>query len=52
MLREKFNFCFGECGDVVSFGTSYLIGDKKEDSVKLDLFYTEPFNLHGLIWNI
>jgi hypothetical protein len=43
MLREKFNFCFGECGDVVSFGTSYLIGDKKEDSVKLDLFYTEPF---------
>ena len=43
MLREKFNFCFGECGDVVSFGTSYLIGDTKEDSVKLDLFYTEPF---------
>ena len=43
MLREKFNFCFGECGDVVSFGTSYLIGGTKEDSVKLDLFYTEPF---------
>lgn len=43
MLRKKFNYCYGECGDIVSFGTSYLIGDSKEDSVKLDLFYTEPF---------
>lgn len=43
MLRSKFNFCIGDCGNIVSFGTSYLIGDTKEDAVKLDLFYTEPF---------
>ena len=43
MLRGKFNFCIGDCGNTVSFGTSYLIGDTKEDAVKLDLFYTEPF---------
>ena len=43
MLRNKFNFCVGDCGKIVSFGTSYLIGDTKEDAVKLDLFYTEPF---------
>ena len=43
MLRGKFNFCIGDCGNIVSFGTSYLIGDTKEDAVKLDLFYTEPF---------
>ena len=39
MLRKRFNFCCGECGDIVSFGTSYLIGDTKEDSVKLDLLF-------------
>ena len=43
MLRGKFNFCVGDCGKIVSFGTSYLIGNTKEDTVKLDLFYTEPF---------
>ena len=43
MLRSKFNFCIGDCGNIVSFGTSYLIGDTNEDAVKLDLFYTEPF---------
>lgn len=43
ILRGKFNFCIGDCGNIVSFGTSYLIGDTKEDAVKLDLFYTEPF---------
>ena len=43
MLRDNFNFCIGDCGNTVSFGTSYLIGDTKEDAVKLDLFYTEPF---------
>lgn len=43
ILRQEFPFCKGECGDLVGFGTSYLVGNSKEESVKLDLFYTDPF---------
>lgn len=51
VLRREFSYCSGECGDVVSFGVSYLVGNSKDDCVKLDLFYTDPFirpmELHG-----
>ena len=43
ILRQEFPFCKGECGDLVGFGTSYLVGNSKEESVKLDLFYTDTF---------
>ena len=43
ILRREFPYCQGDCGEIVSFGTSYLIGNSKEDNVKLDLFYTDPF---------
>lgn len=43
ILQQEFPFCKGECGDLVGFGTSYLVGNSKEESVKLDLFYTDPF---------
>lgn len=43
ILRQIFPFCKGECGNLVSFGTSYLVGNNKEESVKLDLFYTDTF---------
>ena len=43
ILRREFPYCQGDCGEIVSFGTSYLVGNSKEDNVKLDLFYTEPF---------
>ena len=43
VLRREFPYCSGECGDVVSFGVSYLVGNSKDDCVKLDLFYTDPF---------
>ena len=42
-LRKEFPYCAGDCGEVVGFGTSYMIGDSEEEAVKLDLFYTEPF---------
>ena len=41
--RREFPYCQGDCGEIVSFGTSYLVGNSKEDNVKLDLFYTDPF---------
>lgn len=43
ILRREFPYCSGDCGEVVSFGVSYLVGNSKEDCVKLDLFYTDPF---------
>lgn len=43
ILKNEFPYCTGDCGAVVSFGVSYLVGNSKEDCVKLDLFYTDPF---------
>lgn len=43
ILRREFPYCYGDCGDNVSFGTSYMVGNSKEDCVKLDLFYTDSF---------
>lgn len=43
VLRREFPYCQGNCGEVVGFGTSYLVGNSKDDCVKLDLFYTDPF---------
>lgn len=43
VIRRSFPYCYGDCGDVVAFGTSYWVGNSKDDCVKLDLFYTDPF---------
>ena len=43
ILRKEFPYCQGECGEIVSFGVSYLVGNSKDDCVKLDLFYTDTF---------
>ena len=43
VLRANFPYCNGDCGEVVGFGASYMIGDSIDNCVKLDLFYTDPF---------
>ena len=43
VLRKEFPYCQGDCGDIVGFGASYIVGNSKDDCVKLDLFYTDPF---------
>ena len=43
ILRKEFPYCQGDCGGIVGFGTSYIVGNSKEDCVKFDLFYTDPF---------
>ena len=43
ILRKEFPYCQGDCGEIVGFGASYIVGNSKEDCVKLDLFYTDPF---------
>ena len=43
ILRKEFPYCQGDCGEIVGFGTSYIVGNSKEDCVKLDLFFTDPF---------
>lgn len=42
-LRNHFPYCMGECGEVVGFGCSYMVGKSPQESVKLDLFYTDKF---------
>ena len=41
ILKKEFSYCSDDCGTVVSFGVSYLVGNSKEDYVKLDLLYTD-----------
>ena len=43
ILRKEFPYCQGDCGEIVGFGTSYIVGNSKDDCVKLDLFYTDQF---------
>ena len=43
ILRREFPYCQGDCGEIVGFGTSYLVGNSTYDNVKVDLFYTDPF---------
>ena len=42
-LRSLFPYCQGDCGEIVGMGASYIIGNSAYDSIKLDLFYTDPF---------
>lgn len=42
-LRNRFPYCVGECGEIVGFGCSYMVGNSPQESVKLDLFYTDKF---------
>ncbi len=41
--RREFPYCKGDCGEIVGFGTSYMVGNSTDDNVKVDLFYTNPF---------
>jgi hypothetical protein len=42
-LRKTFSYVSVPQSGVIGMGMSYLIGDDENDSVKLDLYYTEPF---------
>ena len=43
ILRQEFIYCYGDCGKLAGLGASYIIGNSPNDSVKLDLFYTDSF---------
>lgn len=43
ILRKEFAYCYGDYGTIVGLGVSYLVGNTKDDCVKLDLFYTDKF---------
>ena len=42
-LRSMYPYCQGDCGEIVGMGASYIVGNSAYDSIKLDLFYTDPF---------
>lgn len=43
ILRREFSYCEGDCGAIIGFGASYIVGNSAVDNVKLDLFYTDSF---------
>lgn len=42
-LSENFNYVDFNSDFIPAFGKSYTIGNNKDESVKLDIFYTDPF---------
>ncbi len=42
-LRTNFSYVDTIDSEIVGFGKSYFIGESKDQSIKLDLFYTDPF---------
>ena len=42
-LYAQFPYCAGDCGDPVGFGASYIVGADRNNNVKVDFFYTDPF---------
>lgn len=42
-LRNQYSYVDTTPFNVIGFGKSYFVGNSAEDSVKLDLFYTDPF---------
>ncbi len=42
-LRETFEYVSDILTGPVGMGVSYLVGHTKDDTVKIDLFYTDPF---------
>ena len=43
ILKQTFSYVDTSAVDLVGMGKSYFIGNNKDELVKLDLFYTEPF---------
>lgn len=48
-LSTKFNYIDFNTELIPAFGKSYTIGNSKDDSVKLDIFYTDPFITNEII---
>ncbi len=48
-LRESFPYVSESPPGVIGMGRSYLIGKDENETVKLDLYYTEPFTQPELI---
>lgn len=42
-LRAMFPYCEGDCGTVPGMGSTWFVGNSRDDAVKLDLFYTDEF---------
>ena len=42
-IRANFSYVDTIDSEIIGFGKSYFIGESKDLSIKLDLFYTDPF---------
>lgn len=42
-LRGMFPYCEGDCGPVPGMGSTWFVGNSRDDAVKLDLYYTDEF---------
>jgi predicted nucleotidyltransferase component of viral defense system len=42
-FRDRYHYVDTNQGPEIGMGTSYYIGESEEDSVKIDIYYTDPF---------
>lgn len=42
-LRGKYSYVDTSTNDIIGFGKSYFVGESPQNSIKLDLFYTDEF---------
>ena len=50
-LHQKYKY-FRKSGiDIIGFGTSYFVGNNKDDSIKIDLYYTDDFVFDPIVFD-
>ncbi len=42
-LRSRYPYVDNSSNDIIGFGKSYFVGESQDDSIKLDIFYTDEF---------
>jgi hypothetical protein len=49
LLRRSFSYVSTPSDGIIGMGRSYLVGESKEETVKLDLYYTDNFIRPALV---
>ena len=47
-LSDKFTFFQNSLVKIAAFGKSYYVGNSSNESIKIDIYYTDPFVSEGI----
>ena len=50
-LRANYNYVDTSSDNIIGFGKSYFVGESAQQSIKLDLFYTDAFIYDAIVIN-